>query len=467
MKGIVAEIRGNQAAILLEDGRFLRTRNAGYAPGQRVVLRRQAPRALMAIAAALVVTLGLSGAGWAMLTPYATVSIDVNPSVTLTLNRFFRVLSVEAADDDGAALAAAAGLPGLYLAPVETAVEATVSAILDGGAPYADDTGETYLVIAASATDGRRGDALAQSVTQAAEGVYAGGARAEGTGPEGGGLTVIGFTATADEVQAAREKGTTPGKLHIVATLADAMDDGEALDEAYWLQRPVREIVHARDARLAGTPEDGGGAVDLTDARLPEDAPVPPEVRVADGGSLPPDDNGEPPVLLVAAGVDTLPAREGRPEDGMAGVGAVMAAGGNAGGDAAGAGGTGASAGGGASTGTAATTGTTGIATTPGAATQATAEAPPPQDIPTDANPLPQDEPTQPPDPSATPEAGPTRQPGAAASTPITQATPPASLPSKGLPTTTDTQPLPDIPAAPQQQTAPHPRGQQAPPDTP
>ena len=73
------------------------------------ILRKQRNRhfALFRIAAAavcLVAALFLGGA-WMFLTPTAYISIDINPSLELGINRFNRVVSVEGFNDDGRELA--------------------------------------------------------------------------------------------------------------------------------------------------------------------------------------------------------------------------------------------------------------------------------------------------------------------------------------------------------------------------
>lgn len=69
------------------------------------IRRRRRLRPLMAVAclAVVLVTLG----GWGVyFTPTAVISVDINPSVELEVNRFGRVLSLEGLGDDGEALAA-------------------------------------------------------------------------------------------------------------------------------------------------------------------------------------------------------------------------------------------------------------------------------------------------------------------------------------------------------------------------
>lgn len=68
--------------------------------GRQIMYRR------LAAAAAGVCVLLLGGAGtWVYLTPAASISIDVNPSIELGVNRFDRVVSVKGYNDDGVELA--------------------------------------------------------------------------------------------------------------------------------------------------------------------------------------------------------------------------------------------------------------------------------------------------------------------------------------------------------------------------
>lgn len=74
----------------------------------RATLRSAAPRRTgvrrLAVAACLLVAACLVGA-WAYLTPTAVISIDVNPSLELGINRFDRVVSVTPYNEDGRQLA--------------------------------------------------------------------------------------------------------------------------------------------------------------------------------------------------------------------------------------------------------------------------------------------------------------------------------------------------------------------------
>lgn len=59
----------------------------------------------IAAAAACLVVLFFIGGSWMFLTPTAFISIDINPSLELGINRFNRIVSVEGYNEDGEALA--------------------------------------------------------------------------------------------------------------------------------------------------------------------------------------------------------------------------------------------------------------------------------------------------------------------------------------------------------------------------
>lgn len=79
---------------------YLSQKTGGWSAAPR---RRARPWAMAAACAAcLLLTVGSL---WLYLTPAAYISVDVNPSVELTVNRFDRVISLKGLNDDGAALA--------------------------------------------------------------------------------------------------------------------------------------------------------------------------------------------------------------------------------------------------------------------------------------------------------------------------------------------------------------------------
>ena len=93
---------------------FLARRTRGY------TARSNVRPARLAAAAACVLLLLTGAGGWACFTPTSTVSIDVNPSLELNVNRFDRVVSVTGVNQEGQALADTLDLTFL---PCASAVE--------------------------------------------------------------------------------------------------------------------------------------------------------------------------------------------------------------------------------------------------------------------------------------------------------------------------------------------------------
>lgn len=98
LEAVRAQVAGEKDGEKDGEKRGLLARHGARRQAQVVTLRRR-----LAVAACLVVALVAAG-GWAWLTPTATISVDVNPSVELGINRFDRVVSARGVNDDGRAL---------------------------------------------------------------------------------------------------------------------------------------------------------------------------------------------------------------------------------------------------------------------------------------------------------------------------------------------------------------------------
>lgn len=170
MKSVIVEIRGKYAAALSEDGSIIKVRNHGYTVGQRIdtaVTTHVIPKRFMAIAACIALLL-ISGLGlYTYFTPYSYVSLDVNPSVEFTLNRFDCVLSVEGVNDDGRTLVEDINLSKLRNRPIDYAVVRTVNEISKYG--YLEDAGISGIVIATSANSSKKAEKLAAELKAAVE----------------------------------------------------------------------------------------------------------------------------------------------------------------------------------------------------------------------------------------------------------------------------------------------------------
>ena len=107
MKAVIVGIKDGFASALSDDGCVKRIKNSNYAVGQVIQIsepRRKYTRKLAVFTASAAACLVFSFGTWVYASPYSYVSLDVNPSIEYTLNRFDRVLRVKAINDDGKCL---------------------------------------------------------------------------------------------------------------------------------------------------------------------------------------------------------------------------------------------------------------------------------------------------------------------------------------------------------------------------
>lgn len=153
------ELKASTRKFLLNE-RISRTESGGRAIFRRGDLRRTEDRIRAGLirrtvgAACAVLTLFLCFGGYALLwMPVSYVSIDVNPSLELVLNRLDRVIYMEAYNEDGASIAENVSVKGMYYTD---AIDLVVES--DMMRPYL--RGDAALTITVAADSGQREDFL-------------------------------------------------------------------------------------------------------------------------------------------------------------------------------------------------------------------------------------------------------------------------------------------------------------------
>ena len=234
MKAVVLEIRGKKAALLCDDGSVIRVNNKGYEAGQRLILPQQpntikvAFNMLCAAAVFFLCTLGI----YAYITPYAYVSIDVNPSVEFVLNRFDRVLSVNGVNDDGKDISERIAAFGVRNRSINDAVKFTVDQLWQQ--EYFSEEGDNFLLLAASSDSEQKAIQLTETIERSlSDKAY------------NRGIIVRSLRVTPQQVSQAQRLGITPGKLGIISELATLDADPETFKAEEWLNKPVKEVVKA------------------------------------------------------------------------------------------------------------------------------------------------------------------------------------------------------------------------------
>lgn len=221
---------------------------AAKAAVARQLRRRQSParplRLALATAACAAVVVVLGGR-WFYFTPTAHISIDINPSLELGINRFDRVISVQGWNDDGTALAEAVDVTNLsYTDAVETILSTDTietllaqDAVVEIGVIGDDDTHCEALLAGVEACTGDRQNAHC-------------------------------YRAGTDEVEAAHDCGLSYGKYRAYQELA-ALDPSVTPEEVQGMtMRQIRD----RIAALSGgtTPQSTATAPAACDDPAPQ-----------------------------------------------------------------------------------------------------------------------------------------------------------------------------------------------------
>lgn len=242
MKAAVVGIKGHYAAALMNNGCVTKIKNENYTVGQVIEIAPQKVRrplkiAVWAASAAAAVMLTVSAA-WAYFTPSMYVSLDVNPSIEYSVNRFDRVLSVRAVNDDGTDI-----LKDLNLTnkTIDEAVKDTVQEISKKG--YFKGTDPGGVEIATSGDDRQNADNLARKLESAVK---------QATGDNAVPVEVEAVSVDQQQLTDAHKLGTTPGKLNLVEKLKQSTADPGSFNLQEWLKKPVKTIMKAiKDNRKA------------------------------------------------------------------------------------------------------------------------------------------------------------------------------------------------------------------------
>jgi hypothetical protein len=248
MKAVVVEIKNRFAALLCDDGRIVKVHNRNYAIGQVIEMNNRVSiraRKLMVWAASAAAAVCLCGIGvWAYTSPYSYVSLDVNPSIEFTLNRFDRVLTVTAVNDDAQEIVGELVLQNLNHKTIDTAIAKAVQELTDKG--FFDGDEEGGVMIATSGKDLKKAETMAQRLQERVQ---------EDLGDEN--VNVESVSVGLERVREAQKLGVTPGKLNLVEKLQASTGDTDSIDVEEWLDKPVREIMKAiNENNAAGRAEN-------------------------------------------------------------------------------------------------------------------------------------------------------------------------------------------------------------------
>ena len=213
MKGIVLEIRNGTAAVLREDGEIVKTRQK-CAVGDTIELPAEkirfpsarSVRSIAAAAAAVIVIGGGSGIyTYENVMACSYVSLDVNPSLELVLNRQNRVIRVNACDDEAESVVEAIKEQNIKNMKVDDALETAYDVLKENG--YIAEDNVNYILFNVSSDESSRKEILTEKIETLI------GEKEE--------TLAITTKSSLDDREKARELGISAGKYHEIRMIEE------------------------------------------------------------------------------------------------------------------------------------------------------------------------------------------------------------------------------------------------------
>jgi len=169
MKAVVAEIDKRQMIVITDKGDFVKVkRQMSVTIGDEIELKQKMThltyRRMAGMAACLLMCICLSTGVYAYYTPYSYVSVDINPSIALSLNRFERVISVNPLNEDAVSLLK--DTENLKNQDIDEALSEIIKSALKKG--YIDAKAENQIMVVVSAKNSKKEDKLASTVNTTA-----------------------------------------------------------------------------------------------------------------------------------------------------------------------------------------------------------------------------------------------------------------------------------------------------------
>ena len=264
MKAVIVDLVNGQAAALCDDGRVVKLADPGYSLGQIVELHERKRRtplwlryASTAAAAALLLVGAGGGAAYAM--PYGVVSLDVNPSLEYTINRFDYVLKVEGVNEDGKELLSRMDTSQLRHRRIGEALEASVRQLEDGD--WLGGESDEILISA-----GTKRPAHAERLISSLQ-AELGSTREE--------LEIHALTVSVQEIDAAHREGMSAGRHRMLDQLRES--EGEDFVPGDWKDRPIRDLFSRLENGPEGTAEQSDARSARPEPRVEEHADAGPE----------------------------------------------------------------------------------------------------------------------------------------------------------------------------------------------
>lgn len=255
MKGIVAEIHGNEMIVIVKNGEFIKckllpncnigeeisipTRNMG------IIYKR-----ISAVAASFLIVAMLSTGVYAYYTPYSYISVDINPSLELYVNRFDRVIKTHAFNEEASKLLETSKKVNHMKA--EEAVGQLINQAADQG--YLQDTQDNSVMIVVSSNSKKEEKKLSDKVGKASTSALA---------SLNDHYEVILEKTKVENYQKAKEADVSPGKAILADKIKEVKPEVDKEEIKHMpLQQAIKEIEDKEKAPGKAAQQPGVAAVE-------------------------------------------------------------------------------------------------------------------------------------------------------------------------------------------------------------
>ncbi len=109
MSGVIVSVKGRYAVLLTKNSDFIKVKNKNYSVGDEVKIPQYKGQILAAAASFIVVCGGISS----YFVPAKYMSVDINPSVMMTINIYNRVINTKPLNDDAEILLSKTDVSGM------------------------------------------------------------------------------------------------------------------------------------------------------------------------------------------------------------------------------------------------------------------------------------------------------------------------------------------------------------------
>jgi hypothetical protein len=232
MKGIIAEIDGSKMIVIAKNGDFIKCKklpnfNIGDEVNIPMVNMATVYKRMSVVAASFLIFAMLSTGVYAYYTPYSYVSVDINPSLELSVNRFEKVIGAHAFNEDAKKVLGAAS--DIKNKSVDAALAQIINTASDQG--YLQPETSNNVMIVVSSSSNKEEAALAVKVSKAST---------EALSHLSSNYEVILEKTQMDNYKKAQKKNISPGRVILASEFKEVKPD---IDEDQIIRMPLQQAI--------------------------------------------------------------------------------------------------------------------------------------------------------------------------------------------------------------------------------